>query len=129
MPAEGCLGLNFKAKMNRVGGAALRTPRQAEGDHRDPAWKASRGTQEPRRNMIADLSVDREESVSVQTYVGVGSGKWSKPGEEADQLEWSQKDGHSHHKAPAQHCWLGVGGGELSFPASPPNTDCAILPL
>ena len=63
-------------------------------------------------------------------HMGVGSRKRSKPGEEADQLEWPQEDGHSHHKAPAQHCWLGSRGSrDLNFPASPPNIDCAILPL
>ena len=128
VPAEGCLGLNFKAKMNRVGRASPRTSRQAGGGSRDPSWKASHGTQEPRRNVRADLNVDREKSVSVQTYMGVGSRKWSKPGEEADQLEWSQKNGHSHHKPlPSPAGWW--GRRDLNFPASPPNIDCAILPL
>lgn len=53
-----------------MGGAAPRTPRQAGGDRRDPAWKASHGAQEPRKNTTADLNVDREKSVSVQDIYG-----------------------------------------------------------
>ena len=50
-----------------------------------------------------------------KTYMGVGSRKWSKPGEEADQLEWSQKNGHSHHKPlPSPAGWWGEEGPQFS---------------
>ena len=127
MPAEGCLGLNFKAEMNQVGGAALRTPRQWGGDCRDPAWKASHGTREPRRYVTADLNVDREKSVSVQDIYGC----W------VPKMEQARSGGRPTRGVPERWaqpskspCPALLGGGsDLSSLASPPNTDGVTLPL
>ena len=115
VPAEGCLGLNFKAKMNRVGRASPRTSRQVGGGSRDPSWKASHGTQEPRRNVRADLNVDREKSVSVQDIYG----GW------VQKMEQARRGGRPTRVVPekrtqpsqalAQPCWLvGEEGPQFS---------------
>lgn len=76
-PAEGCLGLGFKGQMNRVGGAAPRTApgkREGKGGSRDSAWKAGLRTQEPPKNVTAELNFDTRKYIVVQDISGPENG-------------------------------------------------------
>lgn len=78
-PAEGCLGLGFKGQMNRVGGAAPRTPpppgkREGKGGSRDSAWKAGLRTQELLKNVTAELNFDTRKYIVVQDISGPENG-------------------------------------------------------